>query len=328
MDHVRARGPGAHRRRDRRTRQRPGGEPAAAAPCPPSSSRSSRDRLSSSRRSAGTAWVVARAKSFRHHRSTSTARNAVPTRKALCFVDSDGERTITTLGPRLEARGSDGLAWDHLDDAGAVYVTAGDADALRRARVAKVMVVSTRHLAVLAASGVRADAVVGSASDVHERYDPEVLAHAPPDLVVRTEGAEGGSFDCVGRRATSLRTSPVPRPDHRHVRSRRFVPRRTHVRFGSRSRGDRGAAAGRPVRCGRPRRPRPDGRATRPPRTSDRQASSSAERAQSSRSSSRNAWTPALVLGPSAIVFPGRVRRTCSSSRRVNSQVDVLGSMP
>jgi ribokinase len=73
-------------------------------------------------------------------------------------------------------------------------VTAGDADALRRARVAKVMVVSTRHLAVLAASGVRADAVVGSASDVHERYDPEVLAHAPPDLVVLTEGAEGGSF--------------------------------------------------------------------------------------------------------------------------------------
>jgi ribokinase len=95
-----------------------------------------------------------------------------PTREALCLVDGDGERTITTLGPRLEARGSDGLAWDHLDDAGAVYVTAGDAEALRRARVAKVMVVSTRHLAVLAASGVRANAVVGSAFDVHEATTP------------------------------------------------------------------------------------------------------------------------------------------------------------
>ena len=142
-----------------------------------------------------------------------------PTRQALCFVDGDGERTITTLGPRLEARGSDGLAWDHLDDASAVYVTAGDADALHRARVARVMVVSARHLAVLAASGVRADAVVGSASDVHERYDPEVLAHAPPDLVVLTEGAEGAIVRSVGRRATSLRASPAPRPDHRHVRS-------------------------------------------------------------------------------------------------------------
>ena len=153
-----------------------------------------------------------------------------PTREALCLVDGDGERTITTLGPRLEARGSDGLAWDHLDDAGAVYVTAGDEDALRRARVARVMVVSTRHLAVLAASGVRADAVVGSAFDVHERYDPEVLAHAPPDLVVLTEGAEGGSFaafDGERRRfepprssaRSSTRTEPAIRstPDSRTV---------------------------------------------------------------------------------------------------------------
>ncbi len=135
-----------------------------------------------------------------------------PTREALCLVDGDGERTITTLGPRLEARGSDGLAWDHLDDAGAVYVTAGDEDALRRARVARVMVVSTRHLAVLAASGVRADAVVGSAFDVHERYDPEVLAHAPPDLVVLTEGAEGGSFAAFDGERRRFEPAPLLGP--------------------------------------------------------------------------------------------------------------------
>src|SRR5687768_4785265 len=35
------------------------------------------------------------------------ARRPDPSREALCLVDRDGERTITTLGPRLEARGAD-----------------------------------------------------------------------------------------------------------------------------------------------------------------------------------------------------------------------------
>jgi ribokinase len=135
-----------------------------------------------------------------------------PTRRAVCLVDRDGERTITTLGPRLEARGSDALPWDLLAEMDAVYVTAGDADGLRRARAARVVVVSTRHLGTLAASGIRADVVVGSALDRQETYDPELLAHAPPDLVVLTEGARGGRFRTAGGETGRWHPTPPPGP--------------------------------------------------------------------------------------------------------------------
>jgi ribokinase len=113
----------------------------------------------------------------------------------VCLVDRDGERTITTLGPRLEADGDDHLPWDRLERADALYATAGDAAAIRAARAARVLVVSTRHLVELAASGVRADAVVGSARDPRERYDATALEQAPPGLVVLTEGADGGRYE-------------------------------------------------------------------------------------------------------------------------------------
>jgi ribokinase len=141
------------------------------------------------------------------------ARRTSPTRQALCLVDRDGERTITTLGPRLEARGSDALPWHRLAEIDAVYVTAGDADALRRARAALVVVVSSRHLRTLAASGIRADAVVGSALDRDETYDPELLAHAPPDVVVLTEGAAGGRFrTAAGETGRWHPAAPPPGP--------------------------------------------------------------------------------------------------------------------
>jgi ribokinase len=135
-----------------------------------------------------------------------------PTRQAVCLVDRDGERTIVTLGPRLEASGSDPLPWDRLAGIDAAYVTAGDADALRRVRAARLVVVSSRHLGVLAASGIKADVVVGSAFDRHEIYDPELLAHEPPHLVVLTEGAAGGRFQTADGRAGRWRSTPPPGP--------------------------------------------------------------------------------------------------------------------
>ncbi|HET9672062.1 MAG TPA: PfkB family carbohydrate kinase [Actinomycetota bacterium] len=135
-----------------------------------------------------------------------------PTRQGICLVDDDGERTITTLGPRLEARGADPLPWGRLDDADAVYVTAGDEEAVRRARAARVLVVSTRHLSTLAASGVRADVVVGSDRDPHERYDPAALAHAPPGLVVMTRGGDGGRFETDAGDAGRWDATPLPGP--------------------------------------------------------------------------------------------------------------------
>src|SRR3954471_12204253 len=48
-------------------------------------------------------------------------------RRAVTFVDPQGERTITVLGERLAPFGADDLGWDELKDFDAVYVTAGDA---------------------------------------------------------------------------------------------------------------------------------------------------------------------------------------------------------
>src|SRR5262245_9501353 len=39
-----------------------------------------------------------------------------PTRRGVVFLDSTGERTIVTLGDRLEPRGQDDLPWSALDD--------------------------------------------------------------------------------------------------------------------------------------------------------------------------------------------------------------------
>ncbi len=135
-----------------------------------------------------------------------------PTRLGVCLVDARGERTITTLGPRLEPHGSDPLPWELLSEADAVYVTAGDEAAILHARAARVLVVSTRHLRTLAASGVRADAVVGSARDPLERYDPPALAHAPPGLGVLTEGAAGGTFETSGGERGRYEPAPVDGP--------------------------------------------------------------------------------------------------------------------
>jgi ribokinase len=123
----------------------------------------------------------------------SESRRGVATRRAVTLVDASGERTITTLGDRLDPLGADPLPWQRLEDATAVYLTAGDEEAFRLARRAGVMVVSLRALARLAASGVRADCVVGSARDPSERWDPAAVA-GPPPLVIRTEGESGGSF--------------------------------------------------------------------------------------------------------------------------------------
>jgi ribokinase len=136
-----------------------------------------------------------------------SATRREPTRTAVCLIDASGERTITTMGPRLEARGADRLPWHHLERSDAVYVTAGDEAAIRHARAARVLVVSTRHLEALVASGARADALVGSDRDPAERHEPDRLASFA-DLVVLTQGADGGRFRTTAGR--ERRYDPVP----------------------------------------------------------------------------------------------------------------------
>jgi ribokinase len=117
-----------------------------------------------------------------------------PTRRAVTLVDDAGERTITTLGARLEPRGREQRdRWNALAGMDAVYFTAGDEDALRIAReAARVLVASPRALHALG-HGVRLDALVLSGEDEIERREAS-RAQEEAELVVFTEGAHGGSY--------------------------------------------------------------------------------------------------------------------------------------
>jgi ribokinase len=78
-----------------------------------------------------------------------------------------------------------------------VYVTGGDAAAVRAARAARVVVATSRVLPLLRAAGIAIDALVGSANDDDERYLPGDLEPAPR-LVVRTDGGRGGTYTVDG----------------------------------------------------------------------------------------------------------------------------------
>jgi ribokinase len=115
-----------------------------------------------------------------------------PQRRGFTYVDDAGERTITTIGPKLGPRGhDDSLPWHELARCDAVYFCAGDADAVGLARRAGVLVATARELPTLRRGGVLLDALVASGKDEAEIYrqgdlDPE------PRLVVTTSGALGG----------------------------------------------------------------------------------------------------------------------------------------
>jgi ribokinase len=121
------------------------------------------------------------------------ARRDEGTRRASTLVDDAGERTIITLGPRLEPKGDDEeLSWVQLGEMDAVYFTAGDVDALRAARAARVLVASPRAGEALE-EGVALDALVLSGEDAIERR-MATRAQVEAELVVFTEGARGGSY--------------------------------------------------------------------------------------------------------------------------------------
>jgi ribokinase len=117
-----------------------------------------------------------------------------PQRRGYVHVDAAGERTITVIGSRLGPAGDDPLPWDELAGRDAVYLTAGDAAAVRAARAAGTLVSTARGLETLREAGVRLDALVASAKDPGERYEPGEL-DPPPRFVMRTAGTDGGAYD-------------------------------------------------------------------------------------------------------------------------------------
>ena len=129
-----------------------------------------------------------------------------PQRRAFCFVDERGERTITVLGEKLRPSGGDArLPWHELDGLDAIYFVSGDAEALRRARAARILVATARELDTLARAAVPLDVLVGSAADDGERYQPGDINPAP-NLVVTTSGPLGGWAQPGG----PYRAAPVP----------------------------------------------------------------------------------------------------------------------
>ena len=117
-----------------------------------------------------------------------------PQRRAFTYVDDDGERTITLLSHKLVPHGEDPLPWGELGGYDALYFTGGDAEAVRRARRARVLVATARELKTLQDAGVHLDVLVRSATDEAERYEPGDL-EPPPRIVVATEGKDGGSYE-------------------------------------------------------------------------------------------------------------------------------------
>jgi len=131
-----------------------------------------------------------------------------PQRKGFTYLDETGERTITTIGPKVGPRGhDDSLPWHELGRCDAVYFCAGDADALLTARRGRVLVATARVLTTLRRGAVKLDALVGSGEDEGERYHPGELDPSPR-LVVTTAGALGGWAQPGG----PYRAASVPGP--------------------------------------------------------------------------------------------------------------------
>jgi ribokinase len=133
------------------------------------------------------------------------------TRRAFTLLEEGGERTILTVGPRLDPLGSDPLEWSRLASVAGVYATAGDEAAVAAARRTPVMVASPRARVALTGVGPSVDALVFSASDRDEREWADRAA-SRARLLVATEGAAGGRWwgEAEGRwQASELPGAPV-----------------------------------------------------------------------------------------------------------------------
>jgi ribokinase len=116
-----------------------------------------------------------------------------PTRGVVTLLETGGERTIITLGERLEPSGDDALPWQRLEQTDGVYFTAGDAGAAHAAGQSRVLVATPRARDGLDASNVSIDALVFSAHDADERRWAQRL-QPRTRLMVETEGEQGGCW--------------------------------------------------------------------------------------------------------------------------------------
>jgi ribokinase len=130
-------------------------------------------------------------------------------RRAFVMLDAEAERTITTIGERLEPRLDDPLPWQALREVDGVYLTAGDGGAVRAARAAAKLVATPRAMRGLAAAGVAIDVLVASSADSGERYRAGDL-DPPPSVIARTAGADGGVLQWTDGRSRQWEAAPLP----------------------------------------------------------------------------------------------------------------------
>jgi ribokinase len=139
------------------------------------------------------------------------ARRSQPSRFVFTMLDDGGERTIVTVGERLQPSGRDELDWGRLAEIDGVYFTAGDDAALAHARRARTLVVTPRagdHEARLSAAPA-VDATVFSAHDRDERrWADDWEPHSR--LMVATDGGHGGRW--WGESSGRWPAAPVPGP--------------------------------------------------------------------------------------------------------------------
>jgi ribokinase len=122
---------------------------------------------------------------------------------------TEGERTISIVGERLVPSGEDDLPWERLEGADAVFVSGGDAGAMREARRARLLVATPRAVGNL--KGIGIDALVGSGNDRLEQLDPEAL-DPPPALIVTTSGEQGGTWEGGEQRHGTFKAAELPGP--------------------------------------------------------------------------------------------------------------------
>jgi ribokinase len=134
-----------------------------------------------------------------------------PQRRAFVFLGDDAERTITTIGRRLEPGSDDPLPWDELSEVDGVYLTAGDPGAVRAGRAAANLVSTPRAIDALAGSGVKIDVLVASSADAAER-DRDTAIDPPPAMVASTAGEAGGDLIYGDGRAIRWEAATLPGP--------------------------------------------------------------------------------------------------------------------
>ncbi len=137
------------------------------------------------------------------------AQRGEPHPRVVVIVDARGRRTIVVTGGPLQPAARDPLPWDWLAGCDAAYFTGSDPESLRRARAARVLVVTARRRGALAQAGVAPDVVVGSVADPRENagltaYDP------PPAALVLTDGPRPMQ---IVRREGVTRVDAPPPPD-------------------------------------------------------------------------------------------------------------------